>query len=62
MANLFEEESIFSSSGEVTVCDDIKAFIERKLLQTTNKEVIEAYKKVLKHIKVILKAADEGMY
>lgn len=65
MANLFEDESdksIFNGAGEVAVCDDIKAFIERRLLQTTNKEVIEAYQKVLKYIKLIRKAADEGMY
>lgn len=65
MVDLFEEESnmsIFSSAGEVAVCDDIKAFIERELLQTTDKDVIEAYRKVLRHIKGIRKAADEGMY
>lgn len=65
MVDLFEEESdmsIFSSAGEVAVCDDIKAFIERELLQTTDKEVIEAYQKVLRYIKGIRKAADEGMY
>ena len=65
MIDLFEEESdmsIFSSAGEVAVCDDIKAFIERELLLATNKEVIEAYQKILKHIKGIRKAADEGMY
>ena len=65
MVDLFEEESdmsIFSSAGEVSVCDDIKAFIERELLRTTNKEVIEAYQKVLRYIKGIRKAADEGMY
>lgn len=64
MVDLFEEESnmsIFSSAGKVAVCDDIKAFIERELLQTTNKEVIEAYQKVLRYIKEIRKAADEGM-
>lgn len=54
--------SIFSSAGEVAVCDDIKAFIERELLQTTNKDVIEAYQKVLRYLKGIRKAADEGMY
>lgn len=65
MVDLFEEESdmsIFSSAGEVAVCDDIKAFIERELLQTTDKEVIEAYQKVLRYVKGIRKAADEGMY
>lgn len=65
MANLFEEESdmsIFNSAGAVAVCDDIKAFIERRLLQTTDKGVIEAYQKILKYIKLIRKAADEGMY
>lgn len=54
--------SIFSSAGEVAVCDDVKAFIEKELLQTTDKEVIEAYQKVLRYIKGIRKAADEGMY
>lgn len=62
MVDLFEEESGFISTGEVSVCDDIKAFIERELLQTTNKEVIEAYQKVLRYIKGVRKEADEGMY
>lgn len=54
--------SIFSSAGEVAVCNDIKAFIEKKLSQTTNKEVIEAYQKVLRYVEGIRRAADEGMY
>ena len=65
MVDLFENESnmsTFSYAGEIALCDDIKAFIERELLQTTNKDVIEAYQKVLRHIKGIRKAADEGMY
>lgn len=65
MVDLFEEESdmsIFSSAGEVAVCNDIKTFIEKELSQTTNKEVIEAYQKILRYIEIIRKTADEGMY
>lgn len=54
--------SIFSSAGEVAVCDDIRAFIEKELLSATDKEVIEAYQKVLRYVKGIRKSADEGWY
>lgn len=54
--------SIFSNAGEKAVCNDVKAFIEKELLQTTDKEVIEAYQKVLRYIEMIRTAADEGMY
>ena len=60
--DLFDNESSYTYTDVIGICDDIKAFVERELLQTTNKEVIEAYQKVLRYIKGIRKAADEGMY
>jgi len=58
--DLFDNESPYTYTDEIAVCDDIKAFIERELLQTTDKEVIEAYQKVLRYIKGIRKAIVNG--
>ena len=60
--DLFDNDSRYTYTAVIGVCDDIKAFVERELLQTTDKEVIEAYKKVLRYIKGVRKAIDEKMY
>lgn len=62
MSILYDEQSPYTYTAVISVCDDIKAFVERELLQETNKDVIEAYKKVLRYIKGVRKEADEGMY
>ena len=55
MSEFFTCAQPFSYTDEIAVCDNIKIFIEKELLKATNKDVIEAYKKVLKHIKTFLK-------
>ena len=62
MSEFFTCAQPFSYTDEIAICDDIKTFIEKELLKATNKDEIRAYQKILKHIKGVRKATDEGMY
>lgn len=56
--DLFDNESPYTYIDVIGVCDDIKAFVERELLQTTDEIEINAYKKVIDHIKRTRKKID----
>ena len=58
--DLFNNESPYTYTDMIGLCDDIKAFVERELLQATDEIEINAYKKVLKHIKHTRKKIDSG--
>lgn len=56
--DLFDNESPYTYTDEIGVCDDIKAFVERELLQATDEIEINAYKKIINYIKCTRKKID----
>lgn len=56
--DLFDNESPYTYTDAIGICDDIKAFVERELLQTTDEIEINAYKKVINYIKRTRKKID----
>lgn len=56
--DLFDNESSYTYTDVIGVCDNIKAFVERELLQATDEIEINAYKKVINHIKRTRKKID----
>lgn len=60
MYGLFDEAPIINYTEVMTVCDDIRTFIERELLLTTDESEIRAYQKILAHVKEVSKAVVEG--
>lgn len=60
MYGLFDEAPIINYTEVMAVCDNIKIFIERELLLTTDESEIRAYQKILAHVKEVSKAVVEG--
>jgi len=60
MYGLFDETPIINYTEVMAVCDDIRTFIERELLLTTDESEIRAYQKILAHVKKVSKAVVEG--
>ena len=60
MYGLFDESNIINYTEVMAVCDDIRTFIERELLLTTDESEIRAYQKILAHVKEVSKAIVEG--
>ena len=60
MYGLFDESSIINYTEVIAVCDNIKTFIERELLLTTDESEIKAYQKILAHVREVSKAVVEG--
>lgn len=56
--DLFDNDSRYTYTDMIDICDDIKAFVERELLQATDEIEINAYKKVINHIKRTRKKID----
>ena len=60
MYGLFDEANIINYTEVIAVCDNIKTFIERELLLTTDESEIRAYQKILAHVREVSKAVVEG--
>ena len=58
MSDLFNNESPYTYTDVIGICDDIKAFVERELLQATDEIEINAYKKIINYIKCTRKKID----
>ncbi len=60
MYGLFDAAPIINYTEVMAVCDDIRTFIERELLLTTDESEIRAYQKILAHVNKVSKAVVEG--
>lgn len=60
MYGLFDESDVINYTEVIAVCDNIRMFIERELLLTTDESEIKAYRKILAHVKDVSKAVVNG--